>query len=94
VDILQTFVNIVGIRERQRFFGSVLMFVIVLSRTSRLCSVFWYNRIRRRVEQSKSIESHRSKNLFDFQPVLCGVNLISSPFGIILLAIYARKLDT
>jgi hypothetical protein len=47
-----------------------------------------------RVEQSKSIESHRSKNLFDFQPVLCGVNLISSPFGIILLAIYARKLDT
>jgi hypothetical protein len=47
---------------------SVLMFVIVLSRTSRLCTVFWYNRIRRRVEQSKSIESHRSTNLFDFQP--------------------------
>jgi hypothetical protein len=75
-------------------FRSVLMFVIVLSRTSRLCRVFWYNRIRRRVEQSKRIESHRSKNLFDFQPVLCGVNLISSSFGILLLAIYARKLDT
>jgi hypothetical protein len=65
-----------------------------LSRTSRLCTVFWYNRIRRRVEQSKSKESHRSTNLFDFQTVLCGVNLIFSPFGIILLAIYARKLDT
>jgi hypothetical protein len=29
------------------FFRSVLMFVIVLSRTARLCTVFWYNRIRR-----------------------------------------------
>jgi hypothetical protein len=44
--------------------------------------------------QSKSIESHRSKNLFDFQSVVCGVNLISSPFGMMLLTIYACKLET
>jgi hypothetical protein len=37
-----------------------------------LCTEFWYKRWRRRVVQSKSIESHRSKNLFDFQSVVCG----------------------